>query len=131
MDTRKTNRRSNPLVENGDLILLVGIASNTAQYLISGPSFIGFSGVIVGMAGFIWMRQHSAPWEGYPLSRATFFFLLLFVLSMAVLGFLVFALNLFSILEITPVIANTAHIIGGVTGIVLGRFSFFARGRNL
>jgi GlpG protein len=98
---------------------------------VSGPSFLGFSGVIVGMAGFIWMRQHCAPWEGYPLSRATLLFLLFFILAMAALGFLTFALNMFSILEISPIVANTAHIIGGVSGIFLGRLSFFARGKTV
>ena len=58
----------------GLLILIVGIVSNTAQYLVSGPSFLGFSGIVVGMAGFIWMRQRNAPWEGYPLSRIVFCF---------------------------------------------------------
>jgi rhomboid protease GlpG len=113
----------------GILILAIGIISNCAQYLVSGPSFFGFSGVIVGMAGFIWMRQRCAAWEGYPLSRTTLLFLILFVAAMAVLGFLAFALNSFSILEITPIIANTAHIVGGICGVILGRFSFFARGR--
>ncbi|HEY2810618.1 MAG TPA: rhomboid family intramembrane serine protease [Rhabdochlamydiaceae bacterium] len=113
----------------GALILILGIVSNTAQYLVSGPSFIGLSGVIVGMAGFIWMRQRRAPWEGYPLSRATLLFLLLFVLAMTALGLLTFTLNLFSLVEITPMIANTAHIIGGVCGILLGRLPYFARGK--
>jgi GlpG protein len=115
----------------GLLILIVGVISNTAQYLMSGPSFLGFSGVIVGMATFIWMRQRRAPWEGYTLSKATFLFLLLFVLAMSVLGFITFTLNAFSLLDITPVIANTAHIVGGLCGFFLGCFSFFARSKAL
>ncbi len=50
------------------LIIITAVVSDVTQYLISGPFFLGFSGVVVGMAGFIWMRQRVAPWEGYPLS---------------------------------------------------------------
>lgn len=115
----------------GLLILAIGIVSNTAQYLMSGPSFLGFSGVIIGMAGFIWMRQFLAPWEGYHLSRVILLFLLLFVLAMVALGILAMTLKAFSLLEITPVIANTAHVVGGLCGIALGRLSFFSRGKSL
>ncbi len=115
----------------GLMILIIGIVSNTAQYMMSGPSFLGFSGVILGMAGFIWMRQRQAPWEGYMLSRVVLLFLLLFVLAMVVLGFLAFTLKLFSVLEITPIIANTAHVVGGLCGILLGKLSFFARGKKI
>lgn len=113
----------------GILILIIGIISNVAQYFMSGPYFLGFSGVVVGMAGFIWMRQRKASWEGYPLSRGTLLFLLLFVVSMAALQMVSFTLNALSILEVRPTIANTAHIVGGITGLILGRFSFFGRGR--
>lgn len=109
------------------LILLIGVVSNCAQYLISGPNFIGFSGVVVGLAGFIWVRQRRAPWEGYPLQKSTFLFLLFFVLSMFALEVVTFGLQLFSVIQIAPVIANTAHIVGGLCGMYLGRLSFFSR----
>lgn len=109
------------------LMLCIGIIANCAQYLVSGPNFIGFSGVVVGLAGFIWMRQRRAPWEGYPLQKSTILFLLFFVLSMFALELITFSLQLFSVIQITPIIANTAHIVGGVCGILLGRFSFFSR----
>jgi GlpG protein len=115
----------------GLLVLLIGIVSNTAQYIVSGPSFLGFSGVIVGMAAFIWMRQKAAPWEGYPLSRGVLLFLLLFVAAMVGLGVLTFFLKAFSLLEIAPMIANSAHVVGGIVGMLLGRWSFFARGKQL
>lgn len=110
------------------LILIIGSVSNVAQYLISGPNFIGFSGVVVGLAGFIWMRQKIAPWEGYPLQKGTVLFLAFFVLSMLALEIITFSLQLFSLVQVTPVIANTAHIVGGMMGLVLGRISLFKRG---
>jgi len=95
---------------------------------MSGPDFLGFSGVVIGMAGFIWMRQRQAPWEGYPLQKATVMFILFFVAAMFALELLVFFLRLFNIGNLSASIANTAHIIGGLCGMVLGRFSFFSRG---
>ncbi len=110
------------------LILLLGVVSNVFQYLMSGPYFIGFSGIVVGLVGFIWMRQQKAPWEGYPLNRATILFLLVFVLSMVALEGMTFFMQVFSMGSAPLKIANTAHIVGGLTGIVLGKSSFFARG---
>lgn len=109
------------------LIAIIGVVSNCAQYLLSGANFIGFSGVVVGLAGFIWMRQRKAPWEGYPLQKSTLLFLLIFVLAMFALELVTFGLQLFSIVQIVPVIANTAHIVGGLCGILLGRMTFFSR----
>ncbi len=109
------------------LILLIGVISNTAQYLMSGPFFLGFSGVIVGLAGFIWMRQKVAPWEGYPLQKSTLLFLLFFVIAMFALELFSFSLQMFSGFQLSPNIANTAHIVGGLSGILLARTPFFNR----
>lgn len=109
------------------MIVMIGVISNTAQYLMSGPFFLGFSGIIVGLAAFIWMRQKRAPWEGYPLQKSTVLFLLLFVLAMFAIELITFGLQMFSVLKVTPNIANTAHIVGGLAGLLLGRCSFFSR----
>lgn len=108
-------------------ILLTGIASNLFQYLMSGPFFIGFSGVVVGLVCFIWMRQKKAPWEGYPLAHSTIVFLLVFVLAMMALEGISFLLSLFSLYSIPLRVANTAHVVGGLVGMLLGRLPFFAR----
>jgi GlpG protein len=107
------------------LSVLIGIFSNTAQYLMSGPFFIGYSGVVVGLAGFIWMREKIAPWEGYPLSRSTVLFLLIFILGVFGVQLVSFGLQLFTDVQFAPNIANTAHISGGLMGAFLGRLSFF------
>jgi len=109
------------------LTVVAGVASNTIQYLMSGPFFIGYSGVVMALAGFIWMRERVAPWEGYPLNRTTILFLLLFVGSMFLLTATSFFLQLFTSVAFAPNIANTAHIAGAVIGAWLGRFSFFAQ----
>src|SRR5262249_32793246 len=106
-------------------ILITGILSNTAQYLMSGPFFMGLSGIVVGMAAFIWARQQIAPWEGYLLHRFTLIFLAIFVIGMFVLQVLFFFMQIFGKLEMPFGIANTAHLVGGITGYLLGRMRLF------
>lgn len=109
------------------LTLISGIGSNVIQYLMSGPFFIGYSGVIMALAGFIWMRERRAPWEGYPLNRTTILFLLLFIGAMFLLTFASFFFQLTTSVAFAPNIANTAHIAGAFIGIFLGKFSFFSQ----
>ncbi len=111
----------------GVLTLVAGIGSNTMQYLISGPFFLGYSGVVLALAGFIWARQKKAPWEGYSLHRTTLWFLMVFVGAMFALSITSFVLELFSVASFAPNIANMAHIFGFFIGTWLGRFSFFAQ----
>ncbi len=108
------------------LMIIIGVISNIAQYFMTGPYFIGYSGIIVGLVGFIWMRQRVAVWEGYPLQRMTVIFIVAFVLAM--FGLELFALFLQVIHHAVSLeIANTAHIVGGLVGLFLGRLSFFSR----
>jgi GlpG protein len=108
-------------------ILLAAVISNTAQYLMGGPNFIGFSGVLCGMLTFIWIRQRKAPWEGYQLDRGTVIFMLVFIFTMAAVQILSFILEKSMNTTISPGIANTAHLMGAFVGLILGRFNFFSR----
>ncbi len=111
--------------------LLLGVFTNTLQYLMTGPFFLGYSGIVMGLAGFIWMRERVAPWEGYPLNRTTILFILVFIGSIFALQLFSFFLQLFSNHNFAPNIANTAHIAGAVIGAALGRSPFFSqRGRS-
>jgi GlpG protein len=107
------------------LSVIIGVLTNTLQYLVSGPFFLGYSGIIMGLAGFIWSREKVAPWEGYPLHRSMILFLVLFVVAM-------FALEITSVVYLLVTtksfglnIANAAHIGGAVIGALLGRLNFF------
>ncbi len=108
------------------LIFVIGIFSNLMQYLMSGPYFLGFSGIIMGMAGFIWMRQKIAPWEGYPLNRSTMLFLGVFIAGMFFLQLASFLILVFGWGSFSPNIANTAHIAGALIGALLGKMPYFS-----
>lgn len=108
------------------LSAIIALISNLAQYLMSGPLFLGYSGVVLGLAGFIWMREKISPWEGYPLPRSTLIFLMIYVFGMFLVQVAAFFLQLFTDFQFTPIIANTAHIVGGIVGALLGRLKFFS-----
>jgi GlpG protein len=107
-------------------ILIVGILSNICQYLVSGPAFLGFSGVDVGMAFFIRARQKKAPWEGYLMSTGTFRFILFFITILTCISIGAFLLEVFGSYSFPMMIANTAHITGALIGWWLGSSRFFS-----
>lgn len=109
------------------LAVIIAVISNTAQYLISGPFFVGVSGIIVGFASFTWSCIKKTPWEGYLLSKTVMFFLMIYVFSLVLVGLGVFIFNLSSHKDITFGIANTAHVVGGLAGFILGRLKIFRR----
>lgn len=88
------------------LVLLSEIPGGIGQYLVSGPSYGGMSGVVYGLFGFVWMQARYARGRGYHLDdRST-------VLMMA--WFVVCATGMFG-----PV-ANVAHAGGLVAGLLAG-----------
>ncbi|PIS02565.1 MAG: hypothetical protein COT85_04580 [Chlamydiae bacterium CG10_big_fil_rev_8_21_14_0_10_42_34] len=107
--------------------LIAAIGTNTLQYLMSGPFFIGYSGIVTALAGFIWMREKIAPWEGYPLNKSTVLFLLFFIAAIFALQLVAFFIQVFTTHNFTPNIANTAHIAGVFIGVFLARFKYFAQ----
>ncbi len=107
-------------------VLIVGVSTDVLQYFISGPYFLGYSGVIMGMVGFIWMRQKIAPWEGYPLPKITIIFLALYVLALLALQVFSFFFEAYAGRAFGPNIANAAHISGAIIGIILGRIPYFS-----
>jgi GlpG protein len=109
------------------LIAILGIVSNTAQYAMSGPYFLGFSGIICGMASFIIQRQREAPWEEYSFSRTLYTSLLFFVWALVALSLASFFLECYAHLRFPIGFANTAHIGGLALGIALGKCTWFAQ----
>ncbi len=108
-------------------VLLAGIFSNTCQYLMTGPEFIGLSGVICAMITFIWFRQKRAVWEGYQLLPMTMGFITIFVLALVGMQTVSFILEIQGSGSFTPHVGNTAHISGALIGYVFARTNWFAR----
>jgi len=97
------------------LVLISGIASNLAQFLISGPMFGGMSGVVFALIAYVWVwdRFSCRPGFGFPP---------------ALMGFMVvwLALGYAGVLEGLGMgaVANTAHLVGLLAGLLflpLGR----------
>jgi GlpG protein len=88
------------------LILFTAILSNLCFYFVSGPAFLGFSGVNYGFIGFLWALSELDPFAKIRIDFGTFqFFFVWFgiCLVLSLVGF--------------P-IANTIHGVGALSGIV-------------
>jgi GlpG protein len=100
------------------IMLVVALISNLAQGLapsdwgrFSGsPAFLGMSGVVYGLLGYLWMKTTYEPDSGLYVSGRTVAFLLIWML----LGF-AGALESFGIR-----MANLAHGVGFLTGLAIG-----------
>lgn len=90
------------------LAFFSGVASNLSQYLVSGPLFGGMSGVVFAVLAYSWV------WDR--LHRPIFF------VPPALMGFMLFwlALGYSGALEFMGLgaIANTAHLVGLVSGLI-------------
>lgn len=107
------------------LVLFSGLMSNLAQFWVSGPMFGGMSGVVFALIAYswIWDRHVSTPRFGLPPALMG---LLLFWL---VLGFT-------GVLEGVGLgaIANTAHLVGLVCGLIwlpVGRWLCRGKGTSV
>jgi GlpG protein len=86
-----------------NLFLSSAIVSNLGQFFVSGANFGGLSGVVYALVGFIWWTDYLAPEKGLHLSKP-------------IIGFLLFWL-LLGFVDLLPVnVANTAHLLGLVSG---------------
>lgn len=84
------------------LVLILAALCNTAQYLVSGPLFIGMSGVVYGLLGYIWIMSMYQPRSQYFISQGTIMFMMIWLVI--------------CLLGIIPNVANTQHVAGAVLG---------------
>lgn len=100
---------------------LIGGTSNLAQYYASGANFGGMSGVVYGYFGYVWIQGLFNPRFGFRLATP---------IVVLLLGWLALAAT--GILELFNLhIANTAHFIGLLGGILLALANIAIAKRNL
>lgn len=111
-------RRVELLAGSGAYLILLSalsIGANVGQYLWSGPAlFGGFSGVVYGLLGYIWVRNKRIP---HPLLALppSIFPLMIAWLVICLLGILDVLLQ--------GSVANGAHVSGLLIGMVFGAFA--------
>jgi len=104
----------------GAMILLIALASNAAQGLApsswgtlgGGPFFLGMSGVVYGLMGYLWLKTVYDPGSGLYVSFGTVAFLL---------GWM--TLGLSGLFRDALPMANLAHVCGLLAGMALGYVS--------
>ncbi|MBN2381663.1 rhomboid family intramembrane serine protease [bacterium] len=87
-------------------IIVTAICSNLGQYLVSGPLFGGMSGVVYALLGFIWMRSKYDHTAHFTLDKR--------IVIMMIIWFGICFTGL------VGNVANAAHAIGFIVGIVWG-----------
>lgn len=88
------------------LVLATAIPSNVGQLFWSGPLFMGMSGVVYGLFGYIWMQSRFVPGSGLYVSPNGVF-ILIFWFILCAMGFI-------------GSVANAAHAYGLGVGMALG-----------
>lgn len=79
---------------------------NTAQYLVSGPAFLGFSGVTYAYLGYVWMMTKYQAGSRYFVARDTVVMMVIWI-GVCYTGLL-------------GPIANTQHVAGFLSGTAFG-----------
>jgi len=90
----------------GWLVLVLALACNLGQFLVSGPNFGGMSGVVYGLIGYIWLRGTRDPASGLYLDKRNFF--------------LAIAWFVYCYTGFAGPIGNTAHAVGLAVGLSWG-----------
>lgn len=107
--------------------LVSAVVANTFEYAMIGPVFLGYSGVLSAMVGYIWVRQKVAPYEWYPVDRSILLFFLAFIWGFFAIQIVLFALQYLRITQWDLGLGNAAHISGFLFGAIMAKTSLFCR----
>jgi GlpG protein len=88
------------------MVLAIAVLSNVAQYAWGGPKFAGISGVVFGLFGYAWMKSEFDPDVGIVIPQSNVMLMLVF-LMLCMTGMI-------------GSIANAAHLVGLISGVVIG-----------
>ncbi|AZQ85956.1 rhomboid family intramembrane serine protease GlpG [Colwellia sp. Arc7-635] len=93
------------------LLLVSAVLSNIGQFMVDGPNFGGLSGVVYALVGYVWWMGWLIPEKGLSLSKP-------------IIGFMLFWL-LLGYTSLMPInVANTAHLLGLLSGCLLAYLQF-------
>jgi len=114
---------------------VIALVSNISQYLMSGPNFVGFSGVVSGIAGYLasthsQIEMNSIP-AGFRVEKSTLRFLKAFIFGLAGVSCFILMLEFMWGIFIPLGIANTAHVTGWMTGSLLGQQNVLSTNRSI
>lgn len=98
------------------LVLWLAAASNTAEYLWSGPTFGGMSGVVFGLFGYVWIKSRFDPSAGLYIDPGNVT-MMLFWLVLCMTG-------------LVGRIANAAHLVGLLGGVAVAFLPLLLPGRR-
>jgi GlpG protein len=104
-------------VRLGLLILLIAVLSNVAQAVApeawgGTPRFGGMSGVVYGLFGYVWIKSTLFPAAGFRISQGT---------VIVLVGWLILCMTAMSN------IANVAHVVGLVVGMIMAYLPSLAK----
>lgn len=102
------------------LVLVMGISSNIAQFIMTGPLFGGLSGVIYGMMAYTWLWDRMSKDYRFGLPPVLMTFMVIWLL-LGVTG-------LFEQLGMGSM-ANTAHLVGLLSGLACAPVVYHFRRR--
>lgn len=87
-------------------LILTAIMCDVSQYLVSGPAFVGLSGVVYAFLGYIWIMSRRSLKKKYAMNDQTMVVMLIW-LFICLVG-------------IIPSVANTQHVVGLLCGLGWG-----------
>ena len=90
------------------LFVISALLSGASQFYVEGANFGGLSGVVYALLGYLWILGYRLPYLGLMLPKT----IIVFMLVWLVLGFV----------QPFMAIANTAHLVGLFSGIVIALF---------
>ncbi len=96
------------------LVIAIGIGSNLLQYSVKGPFFVGMSGVVYGLLGYLWVQGRMNPAFGFELNSQTVMFMMVWLVA----GFL----------GMLGPVANYAHLGGLIMGAGIGAIAAWRSG---
>lgn len=88
------------------LVLVSAVIVNTAQYLVSGRSFLGMSGIVYMTLGYVWMLSKYQAGTAYGIAPQTVAFMLVW--------------GAVCLVGLIPDVANTQHVVGLLIGVAWG-----------